>query len=324
MVESATDPPASPRSRLTRKIGAPDTSMAFAKRIVVLGDTHYYHLAVAPWRLAGKRLLGQANLYLNRRRHFDKSLLAEVVAHAVSVEPDLLVLTGDLTTTALAGEFDDVLEILAPLTSDTETIVVPGNHDRYTFMSSLTSTFERRLGSLSTPCFPHWRAITDRWSVIALDSAVPRFVTSRGLVDQPQLEIAKGLVRPLDDRSGLIIVCHYPFIVPPGIHWRSSHRLAKATALGEMVRQVADSTAQCLYLHGHIHQPWWWQPSHDGLRNLTMINAGSPSRKDSQYPVGQGFWQIDLPEQPSDPFALIHHVPATSNGGWVWAADQVC
>ena len=324
MDESTTDPPASPQPRLTRNTESAVASATVAKRIVVLGDIHYYRLAVAPWQLAGKRFFGQANLYLNRCRRFDRSLLADVVARAVSVQPDLLVLTGDLTTTALAGEFDDLLGVLAPLTSDTETVVVPGNHDRYTFTSTLTGTFERRLGSLAPSCFPHWRAITDHWALLALDAAVPRLVTSRGLVDRLQLEAAKGLIRSLDDQSGLIVVCHYPFAVPADVRWPRGHRLAGAGAVQDMVRQAANCTDQCLYLHGHIHQPWWWRPSDEGLRNLTLINAGAPCHKDRRYPAGQGFWQIDLPVQPAEPFALIHHVPAMRGDGLAWKAEQVC
>lgn len=96
-------------------------------RIVLLGDIHHYRLMVPPWQLLGKRLLGQANLWLNRRHSFDPSLLNPVIDRIADVAPDLILLSGDLTTTALRTEFADIAEQLAPLTDRFQTVIVPGN-----------------------------------------------------------------------------------------------------------------------------------------------------------------------------------------------------
>ena len=105
-------------------------------RIVLFGDIHLYRLWLAPWHLLSKRVLGQGNLVLNRRRKFDHSLLPGLIEQAVAIKPDLCLLSGDLTTTALVGEFEDAAAALKPLTDRVQTIAVPGNHDRYTYTSA--------------------------------------------------------------------------------------------------------------------------------------------------------------------------------------------
>ncbi len=54
-----------------------------AMRIVLLGDLHTYRLAVWPWELLGKSLAGQMNLWLNRRKRFDRSLIQPTIERAI-------------------------------------------------------------------------------------------------------------------------------------------------------------------------------------------------------------------------------------------------
>ena len=59
-----------------------------------------------------------------------------------------------------------------------------------------------------------------------------------------------------------------------------------------------------------------------GTRSLTVVNAGAPCCKNAQYPHGQGFWQIELSDDPVDGFGLIHHVP-TRGGPDQWRGESV-
>ena len=79
-------------------------------RIALIGDIHAYQLGVAPWRLLNRRLVGQVNLWMNRRKHFDMSLLPHVVERVQTVEPHWLMMSGDLTTTSLKAEFNYVAD----------------------------------------------------------------------------------------------------------------------------------------------------------------------------------------------------------------------
>ena len=101
-------------------------------RIAHATDIHWF---VRPRlsRLPGKRLLGSANLYLGRRRHhFDRDVQDALIAHMLALEPDAVVITGDLTAQALPEEFALAREQLQPVLDRFPTLVQNGNHDVYT------------------------------------------------------------------------------------------------------------------------------------------------------------------------------------------------
>ena len=283
-------------------------------RLALIGDIHKYRLFVPPWRLVGKRLIGQANLWINRRHSFDHALVDRVVEQVPTIEPDMVLLSGDLTTTALEGEFEDAAAMFSPLTDQIPTLIVPGNHDRYTFTSARRSVMEGLMPEIVPDRWPHFRRLTDQWHLLALDSAVPRIFNSRGLVGKDQLDKARDMIAGLTAQDGLVVLCHYPLNSPPRalpLTW--DHKLADSRQLRKMLIRCP---ARLLYLHGHIHRPWCWQPKRNNQSHFTYINAGSPCMTTTQYPRGQGFWQIDLPDNPMDHMQVIHHLPAANGGSW--------
>ena len=291
-------------------------------RLALIGDIHAYRLLAPPWSLFGKRALGQVNVWLNRRHRFDRDLLAPVVARVGELDPDLLLLSGDLTSTALSGEFADVFAALAPVTGHVPTVAVAGNHDRYTFSAARRRQFERAGDTLVPPRFPHFRRLeppAERWALLVLDAAVPRIVSSRGRIGATQLELARRYVANLSAADGLIVLCHYALRRPPDLGptpWH--HRLADAA---EVEALLAACPAPVLYLHGHVHHPWCWRRDEPGLEHVTDINAGAPCLCVTTQPRGQGFWQIDLPTDPQEPVGLCRHVPQLGPDPYVTTAE---
>ena len=275
-------------------------------RLALIGDIHLYRLAVWPWLLFGKRILGQTNLWLNRRHRFDRSLLAPVVERVASIEPDMLLFSGDVTSTALSGEFADAVDSLDSITSRITTVMVPGNHDRYTFSSLRNRSFERAFGELAVP-LPHFRQLSGRWHLLALDTVVPRIVSSRGCVKSAQLQQARTLIADLTDRDGLVVLCHYDMRRPPDVSpakWQ--HQLVGA---GQFEKLLADCPARTIVLHGHVHEPWCWHRQDGPLRGAVNICAGAPCLRRAEHPHGQGFWQIDLPPDTHEQAKIVQHVP---------------
>jgi len=266
---------------------------------------------VPPWRLLGKRLLGQANLWLNRGRRFDLRLLAQVLRRAVSLQPDLMLLSGDLTSTALDAEFKDVAEVFATLGSKPPLVIVPGNHDRYTFAATRRRSLERIFADAVPLHFPHMRRLSATWQLLALDASVPRLMTSRGRLGKAQLGEARTLIEPLTAQDGLVVLCHYPFTAPPEVKMPWEHRLADASDLRDL---LASSNAPVLLLHGHVHQPWCWRPPDPHHCHVVNLNCGSPTLRDGNDMRGHGFWQIDLPDNSNAGVVLIHHEPAPVHG----------
>ncbi|MCC6580536.1 MAG: metallophosphoesterase [Phycisphaeraceae bacterium] len=273
-------------------------------RCVLLGDIHLYRLRLPLWRLLSKRLLGQTNLWLRRRHRFDGNLLGPVVEHVLSLKPDRVLLSGDLTTTALPGEFEDASKALAPLTEKVETVATPGNHDRYTYPSAWQCRMERMLSSLCPTRYPHMVELTEHWRLLVLDSAAPRLLSSRGRVGRKQRDDIRASLGLLSKDSGLLVLCHYPVVEPAQLHpMKWQHRLADADELCGVLLECA---ARVVFLHGHVHRPWHWQGNVAPGRNWIDINAGSPTFRHPATPHGQGFWHLDL--LPKANLECTHHL----------------
>jgi 3',5'-cyclic AMP phosphodiesterase CpdA len=114
-------------------------------RIVHFSDLHLpLNRLVPPWRLLGKRVLGWANLTFNRGKTHQLRVLTQLLGGIVDEKADLVLLTGDITSLALQFEYDELSGILNESGLEPETtLVIPGNHDRYTLGADLTNSFER-------------------------------------------------------------------------------------------------------------------------------------------------------------------------------------
>jgi len=271
----------------------------------LIGDIHLYSLKVRARELMGKRLMGHTNLWLSRRHRFNHRMLEKVMQKVEAIAPDLAVFSGDVTTTSLANEFHDINEYLHPLSQKVPVLLVPGNHDRYTFRSARKQRMEKALEGIMPLAFPHWQKLTDRWYLLALDSAIPQLMLSRGALGETQLKAIARRLAQLKAGDGLVVLCHYPVALPAGWPRTWTHDLAK----GQQLRRLLENCpAKVVFLHGHVHKPWYARPTgHDGLPFI-CINAGSPCMTSNEFPLGQGFWEIALPDDPADALDLTHHV----------------
>jgi 3',5'-cyclic AMP phosphodiesterase CpdA len=279
-------------------------------RLVLLGDIHMYRLFMAPWELAGKTLIGQANVWLHRRRHFDRKLLVPVVRRAMGLEPEMVLLSGDLTSVASSEEFERVHRILHPLISKVPTVAVPGNHDRYTFTSQANKRMERYFADAMPKKYPHLQPLTGRWHLLSMDSAVPRMFSSRGKLGKLQLSHAYQAVDTLTEDDGLLVMSHYAIGTPPPMPpMEDVHKLEDEAALWEFLETLP---CPALYLHGHVHYPWLWHPEEPKRQHLVDVNAGAPPLKGGDFPFGQGFWEIELSAERTgfEGVKLIRHIPA--------------
>ena len=278
-------------------------------RLALMGDLHFYRLWVSPWRLLNKRILGQINLWWDRRHSFDRRLLAPMLQRVLTINPAMLLLTGDLTMTSLREEFDDVAAELAVVGGKFPVVGVPGNHDRYTPFARRRRVMEKRMPGLIPEAFPHVVELSQRWKLMVLDAAMPRLLSARGVVGAEQLARASAELGALSREQGVVIMCHYPAIARPDGHrtgW--NHRLADAPAVREMLRGCK---AQMIYAHGHVHWPWLVRQP-EGITNMIDLNVGAPIMRKGEYVHGQGVWQVDLPEDSGAAAVFTHHVPVNA------------
>lgn len=286
-------------------------------RLALIGDIHLFQTDVRPSQLVGKRLLGHTNLMLNRRFRFNHRVLEPLIDQVVSMDFDMLLLSGDVTTTSLEDEFHDVARYLEPLSQTLPTVIVPGNHDKYTFRSARKQRMNLHMSDILPDAFPYVRQIQPNWRLLALDSAQPQLFWSRGALGYEQYQATLDFFDSLTREDAVVVLCHYPTKMPATVPVSWGHDLVKAKDLHE---KMTACPARIVFVHGHVHKPWHWDPGNgaktgngDGS-GLLYINTGAPCLTSNRYPFGQGFWEMNLPDDPHGPLGLIHHVPEAYNG----------
>jgi 3',5'-cyclic AMP phosphodiesterase CpdA len=275
-------------------------------RLALIGDVHLYSVRLWPWDMLSKRVLGQSNLWMNRRKRFVLDRLKPLLDQIDQVRPDRLICTGDLTTTSLPGEFVMVQERMGEALDRYQAFVVPGNHDRYTWTAAWTDRFGRALDGSTSRTWPSWTDLGDGVAMVGLDAARPTFCTASGRLGEGQIERLVEMLKT-STFERLIVACHYPIAMPPGHApepWQ--HRLRDMDRLVEILGQI---DRPVLYLHGHEHQPWCFR--HPQAANVSVVNAGAPLMTDApRWPNGQGFWVIDTTvgslDNVSDGWGLWH------------------
>ena len=98
--------------------------------------------------------------------------LQAVLERVHGLGPDHVLVTGDLTTTALPEEFRLAREALGMLGLEPARItVIPGNHDRYTTGSMRHRQFEDWFGGFAPPGeYPWLREIGPDTAILGLDA----------------------------------------------------------------------------------------------------------------------------------------------------------
>ncbi len=254
-------------------------------RIVHLTDLHYVE-PVSPARLLSKRVLGWTNLVLRRRGVFGGAAREQVVGDALAREPDLVVVSGDLTTLALPAEFATARAALEPILEAVPTVVLAGNHDRYTRGATrdrrVEATFgawmrggrwdDRRRAWRGGGERPPFRYDLGPLTVLALDTARPHPL-SRGRLGAGQ---RARLEQALDDCHGqgraVLLALHYPLLTDSGAPYRHpGHGLAGVEALLETLRRRPPLAV----LHGHDHHHRLNRLAAAGGHEIPVVNGGS-------------------------------------------------
>ena len=186
--------------------------------------------------------------------HFVPSLLDRAIVEVNELEPDVVVVSGDLTGDGLRGEFSWRAEYLSRIACE-RMIVIPGNHDsRNVGYVHFEELFGERRSELHQ----------DGVSIVAVDSTEP---------DLDHGVIGRGRYPWISERFGAheaflrIFVLHHHLLPVPG------------TGRERNVVHDAGDTLECLQradvhlvLSGHKHVPYAWR-----LENLFVVNAGTVS-----------------------------------------------
>jgi Icc protein len=185
--------------------------------------------------------------------HFVPSLLERAIAEVNEVQPDVVIVSGDLTNDGFRQEFQTAREYLDRVECE-RLIVVPGNHDS---RNVGYVHFEELFGERST--FLH----IDGVSIVAIDSTEP---------DLDHGTIGRGRYGWIEECFAneaylRIFVLHHHLLPVPGTG-RERNVVHDAGDALECLQR-----ADChLVLSGHKHVSYAWR-----LEDLFVVNAGTVS-----------------------------------------------
>jgi 3',5'-cyclic AMP phosphodiesterase CpdA len=175
----------------------------------------------------------------------ENKIAENIIRDIKNLNPDLLIISGDLTQRARKTQFRKAKEFIDKL--NYIKIIIPGNHD-----VPLYNVFARFLRPLTN----YKNIITKDLSPFYHDEtiAILGINTARSLtwksgrISEEQIENLKEKLCSIDNSVFKIIVTHHPFIPPAG------DLGIKLVGRSAMALQIIDKCSVDLLLAGHLHQ----------------------------------------------------------------------
>ena len=229
-------------------------------RLVHFSDPHCF-ACPRDWRgLFDKRLLGSLNHCLLRRPLIDDSACERACQCLDSLQPDIVLCTGDLTCTGIPEEFAIATARLEQLARQPawEFLYLPGNHDTYVNDPACREALVQTLGRLNrrpatAPDTPQ-EIVFGRLRLFLLDAATPTspWKSSGTLTESARQKLRAWLSQPRMEREKRISVCHFPSLGADGreLGWR--RRLNGGEEISGALKDGRLDMALC----GHVHQPF--------------------------------------------------------------------
>src|SRR3989441_11652549 len=187
------------------------------------------------------------------QQFFLPNLLERAIAETNELEPDVVVISGDLTSHGFKDEYALARRYLDGIDCEAM-VVIPGNHDS---RNVGYVHFEELFGSRNSVV--HVGDVT----VVAVDSTEPDL--DHGQIGRGTYGwIEECFARPADLR---VFVCHHHLLPVPGTGRRRNISYDAGDAIECLQRAGVN-----LVLSGHKHVPYAWR-----LEDLFIVNAGTVS-----------------------------------------------
>ena len=161
-----------------------------------------------------------------------------------TLDPEILVVTGDLTHRGRPAELAGARELLESLSLPL--LAVPGNHDiPYVFPTRFTRTREawEHVFGTAQPVY-----ISDRLAIVGMNSVRP-WRQQGGALDSSQLDRLAPKLEAVQPGALRTVALHHHLAAPP---WRAAHK--RPVRKRDLVLQRFASAGVELVLSGHVHQ----------------------------------------------------------------------
>lgn len=239
--------------------------------------------------------------------HFGKPFLPEVAAAVLEqsreLQPDVVVVSGDLTQRARASQFQEAADYLRRF--EAPIVVTPGNHDVpfYRFWERFLTPYRKYRHYISSDL----NSVTEVAGllIVALNSS-RRLTLTNGRIRRSQLQFAAQAFEAADDSLVRIVVTHHHFAPPPGFEGGNVMPFARR-ALRQFTRLNVD-----LILAGHMHRSYIgtsldFFPGDLRRRGIVIVQCGTTTSR-----RGRGIERFrntfNLIQIEGDLIRVAHHV----------------
>ncbi|MBS0620049.1 MAG: metallophosphoesterase [Verrucomicrobia bacterium] len=224
-------------------------------RFAHISDLHFFKGNWSPSQFLTKRWLGNCNYLFSRRHQFIPEKLEELIPLFEEKQVDGVLITGDLSTTSLPGEFAKAKTFVDALEKRFKHVyTIPGNHDQYTKSAYKNHLFydyfKTNWGGSS--CLKRdgltLTEIGNNWWICALDTAVATSLLFSTGYFSPELEKRlSDALSSLPPDAQVILLNHFPLF--------SNESARKKLVRKEALRKLLEKHPSIkLYLHGHSHR----------------------------------------------------------------------
>lgn len=200
-----------------------------------------------------------------------------LLSQAAELEPDAIVVSGDLTQRARREQFQDARRFLDRL-PDVPTLVVPGNHDVPLWRLAERLLEPRRLYReyISAQLDPVLRlpgAI-----LVGIDSTSPRRAISNGRIHLDQLDHCARVFEGAPDDAVRIVVAHHHFAPAPD-YARDQTMPRSRRAIDRFVELGVE-----LILGGHLHRSYIGNtldlyPGNERDQGIIIVQCGTSTSR---------------------------------------------
>jgi putative phosphoesterase len=192
-----------------------------------------------------------SDLHCGSRYHIP-SLATRVIDEVNALEPDIVVVTGDLTDMGFRGEFLSAQAMLARIECEHRMVLI-GNHDaRNVGDVHFEELFGERRSEVELP----------EMRFIGLDSSEPDLDTGRVGRFNHRLLTERFAIAPEEFK---VVALHHHLVPVPG----TGRERNIVNDAGDLLRVLADNGVDVV-LCGHKHVPNVWR-----LEDMLIVNAGT-------------------------------------------------
>ncbi len=273
-----------------------------------VADLHFWEVVANPLRMMNKRCIGNLNVLLFRRRKFPIEKAAEYAPVLAGTDIKSALFTGDFTSTSTDNEFAQARGFVDVVRRyGINPLVLPGNHDVYTFEAARAQRFEHHFaGLVPSSGYPHQATLPGGTPVILVPTVCPNWLSSTGLVTEDTVRRVGHLLDKCDGPT--IVAAHYPVLDETyGYELTRERRLRNADALHTVLRASAQPI---LYVCGHTHG-FSCQRDRKLPDLLCHLSTGAFFLKNGKQDIEGEFCEIHVLD---DGFEVFRHV--CEDGSW--------